>query len=104
MQNKKTTLDDFREELSLIDKQIIDLLKIRFDFACVIGKYKKENDIPIVNQAFSLINREKYSENLGSYGGEIYDLLHNISVTIQNDESKYLQIRGCKTTKSEEAI
>ena len=45
MQNKKTTLDDFREELSLIDKQIIDLLKIRFDFACVIGKYKKENDI-----------------------------------------------------------
>ncbi len=89
-------LSYYRGELGKIDEQIIDLLVKRFDYACVIGIYKKENNIPIVHADLRCNIREKYNKDLGHFGKQIYDIIHHCSVSIQNDESIYIQIRGSK--------
>jgi len=104
MKINENPLSYYRGELGKIDEQIIDLLVKRFDYACVIGKYKNENNIPIIHADLRDYILSKYGQDLGHYGKEIYNVIHNCSVLIQNDESTYIQIRGSKATKSEKAI
>ncbi|HEY8444706.1 MAG TPA: shikimate kinase [Bacilli bacterium] len=43
-------MDKIRNEIDLIDKQIMDLLNKRFQLTNIIGLYKNENNLPILNQ------------------------------------------------------
>ena len=97
-------LEFFREEISAIDDQIIELLVKRFDFSCVVGKFKKENTIPIINNQVKDSITLKYEDALGYVGKEIYNSIHHYSVLIQKDESEYLQIRRSNKSKSAKTI
>jgi chorismate mutase len=95
----KNALEFFREEISTIDNQIIELLIRRFDYSCVVGKFKNENKIPIENIQVKDSITLKYSDALGDIGKEIYNLIHHYSVLIQKDESEYLQVRRSNKSK-----
>ena len=47
-------LTNFRNEINEIDEELIKILKNRMDISIKIGKYKKENNIQVLNT-----NREK---------------------------------------------
>ena len=94
----------FRDEISKIDDEIIRLLVKRCDYSFVIGKYKKENNIPICNHQIKNNINNKYFNDLGVFGESIYDLIHDYSISIQKNESNYLQVRGCKNSGTKETI
>ena len=43
-------LENYRLEINNIDEELINLLKKRMKLSVKIGKYKKENNIPILNK------------------------------------------------------
>ncbi len=47
---EKLSMDVFRQKISTIDAQLLDLLEERMNVARQIDAYKKENNIPIVQQ------------------------------------------------------
>lgn len=56
-------LENYRLEINNIDEELINLLKKRMKLSIKIGKYKKENNIPILNK-----NREnQIIERINSY-------------------------------------
>lgn len=56
-------LDNYRLQINNIDEELINLLKKRMKLSVKIGKYKKENNIPILNK-----NREnQVIERINSY-------------------------------------
>lgn len=82
-------LNHARNEINIIDKEIVQLLEKRFNVVMEIGKYKKENNIPIYDK-----EREKnvvkncidYLENK-NYSKSIEDIYIQIM-----DSSKLLEI------------
>ena len=46
----KNLLDEYRKEISEIDKEIIALLDERFDLCWEVGGYKKENGIAVLDE------------------------------------------------------
>lgn len=61
-------LGQIRNEIDSIDKQLIDLFKRRMDCAKAVGEYKKENNIPVLNQARENEILDKVQEMGGEYG------------------------------------
>jgi len=43
-------LKEYRKNIDRIDKQIIGLLKKRFEISKKIGEYKKQNNLPVKNK------------------------------------------------------
>lgn len=43
-------LDKYRDEIDSLDREIISLLDKRFEVTEKVGNYKKENNIPVLNQ------------------------------------------------------
>lgn len=43
-------LDKYRNEIDQLDQEIISLLDQRFEVTKQVGIYKKENNIPVLNQ------------------------------------------------------
>ena len=71
-------LSEIRVEIDKIDSELIELFKKRMDCAKAVGLYKKENDIPVLNQ-----NRENeildiVEEKGGEYGSHARLLFSNI--------------------------
>lgn len=52
-------LDSARIQINEIDKEIVLYLEKRFDLAMQIGKYKKENNIPVYDE----VREKKVIEN-----------------------------------------
>ena len=48
------TLENYRNEINKIDKLLVDIIKQRMKLSLKIGKYKKDNNMEILNS-----NREK---------------------------------------------
>ena len=56
-------LDNYRLEINNIDEELLTLLKKRMKLSIKIGKFKKENNIPILNK-----NREnQVLERINTY-------------------------------------
>lgn len=43
-------LEKYRKEINQIDKELITLLEKRFTVTKAVGEYKKENNVPVLNQ------------------------------------------------------
>ena len=43
-------LNKLREQINIIDKEMLDLFEKRMNFSKSIAKYKKENNLPIFNK------------------------------------------------------
>lgn len=84
-------LNNARIEINKIDKEIVQLLEKRFNVVMEIGKYKKENNLPIYDEKREKIvinNCISYLENK-NYSKFIEDVFKQIM-----DSSKLLEGQG----------
>ncbi len=84
-----TELDNYRKQIDLIDKKLIDLLADRFSFSSRIGEIKKEKEIPVL-QANRwddiLASRKQYALRTGlneKFTVDFLQLIHDESLRIQ---------------------
>lgn len=91
--NIETSLDKYREEIDLIDSQIINLFEQRIEVAVKVAEYKKENKMNIlqgkreeevIKKALSELKNIEYSE----YAKELMNLIMDISKEVQKDKIK----------------
>ena len=61
-------LNEIRKDINEIDDKLLELYKRRMDCAEEVGYYKKENNIPILNEKREEDILNKIEENGGKYG------------------------------------
>lgn len=71
-------LSEIRVEIDKIDSELIELFKKRMDCAKAVGLYKKENDIPVLNQNRENEILDSVEEKGGEYGSHARLLFSNI--------------------------
>ena len=80
-------LENFRLEINDIDSQIFQLLNQRHSVVKKIGKYKKENNMPVLDSSREKIIetkiKTKYQGQEGEYINQIYKAVMNESKNIQ---------------------
>ncbi len=87
----ETKLEQLRSEIDKIDAELLEILSRRLDIISEIGKYKKENNITILQiRRWSNIIRERLSNGLSrglnrDFLKNILELVHKESIRIQNE-------------------
>lgn len=71
-------LGEIRIEIDKIDSELIELFKKRMDCAKAVGLYKKENNIPVLNQNRENEILDNVEEKGGEYGAHARLLFSNI--------------------------
>ncbi|WP_294466480.1 chorismate mutase [uncultured Ruminococcus sp.] len=71
-------LGEIRTEIDKIDTELIELFKKRMDCAKAVGLYKKENNIPVLNQNRENEILDNVEEKGGEYGSHARLLFSNI--------------------------
>ena len=71
-------LGEIRTEIDKIDNELIELFKKRMDCAKAVGLYKKENNIPVLNQNRENEILDNVEEKGGEYGSHARLLFSNI--------------------------
>lgn len=71
-------LSEIRVEIDKIDSELIELFKKRMDCAKAVGLYKKENNIPVLNQNRENEILDSVEEKGGEYGSHARLLFSNI--------------------------
>ncbi|HBV67053.1 MAG TPA: chorismate mutase [Clostridiales bacterium] len=75
-------LNNARIEINRIDREIVLLLEKRFDFVAKIGKFKKENNLPVydperekivISNCISYLNNKEYSKAIKDVYRQIMD-------------------------------
>lgn len=81
-------LDNYRKNIDIIDKEIVILLKKRFSEVEKVGKYKLDNDLPVLDTSRE---QEKF-DSLSIYISDktLENYIKNIFKSIM-DESKAFQ-------------
>lgn len=121
-------LKDIRNEIDEIDNDLIKLFKKRMDCAKAVGEYKKENNIPILNEErereildeiavkggeYGNSARLLYSNimqlsralqhNIVGSGSELKDIITNASDTLKDTDIK-VAYQGIKGANAHEAV
>lgn len=79
-------LNNARIEINNIDREIVQLLEKRFNFVLEIGKYKKENNIPIYDEQREKIVVENCVNNLNNK--EFSKQIEDIYIQIMNSSKE----------------
>lgn len=75
-------LENARKEINKIDKEIVHLLERRLNVVMEIGKYKKENNLPVydeerekavINNCLSYLENKKFSNSIEEIYKQIMD-------------------------------
>lgn len=98
-------LSKTREKINAIDNKIIDLWKERMDAALEVAKYKKENNLPVLDpqREKELLDRvaERAGEGLDTYARALYNTVMGVSRSYQH---KYLYSGGEISEKIKSAL
>ena len=84
-----TPLDNWRKQIDALDNEIISLLAKRMDIVEKIGKYKKENNMPLMdNNRWQLLTQQLLHKaeklNLSTeLVKDIYDQIHKHAMRIE---------------------
>ena len=81
-------LSEIRKDIDSIDNQLIDLFKRRMDCAKEVGFYKKERNIPVLNQQREIEILDNVQEKGGEYGEyarELYKKIMELSRELQGE-------------------
>lgn len=111
-------LDDYRKEIDSIDKELIALFERRMDVAKKVGEYKKENNLPILNEErekevikknVSNLKNPNYSHIAEKFFEKIMELSRSLQSDIvkprySNNENKIIGYQGVEGAFSEEAV
>ena len=80
-------LTELRKSIDSIDEEISRLFKQRMELVAEVAKYKKENEIPILNSAREREILEKVSSEMGEpfdkYGRTLFETLLDVSRAYQ---------------------
>lgn len=73
-------LNIIREEINKIDKELVLLLEKRFDVVMKVGEYKKQNNLPILDENREKIVIENCINNLNNkdYSSQIEEIYKHI--------------------------
>ncbi|TRX71827.1 bifunctional 3-deoxy-7-phosphoheptulonate synthase/chorismate mutase type II [Carboxylicivirga sp. M1479] len=86
----RVTLDELRQKIDSLDKQLLEGLKSRMKISEAIGKYKHENNITILQtRRYDEVmnNRRKQAEDVGlnpEFVVKVYEHIHEESINRQN--------------------
>ena len=84
------TLALLREEIDKIDNELVDLFSKRQETVLKIGKYKKDNNIPVVasNREHEVIDRLKArtDDRFNDDIDDLYKTIFDLSKRLQNKE------------------
>ena len=84
------SLEEYRKEIDLIDKEIIALFERRMDVVKKVGEYKKENNLEILNikreeevieKNISNLKNEKYKDA----GRKLFEKIMKLSRELQEN-------------------
>ena len=84
-------LDDLRKEIDLIDNEIVNLIAKRIKVVKKVGQFKKDNNIPVVdnlrfekvlNKVGELAEKNKISKE---FIQDIYNKIHEYMCSIEKD-------------------
>lgn len=94
MQNE-INLDEIRNEINSIDKELVELLEKRFNLVLKVGQYKVTRNMPIFDEAREKIVIEKCKSQLtnkkyANYIEKLYLQIMNTCKDIERDEIKIL--------------
>ena len=82
-------LNQLRDKIDDIDTQITELFKQRMETALEVAKYKKENNLPVLNDAREKEVLQKVSEQIGKpldcYARQVFETLFDVSKAYQNE-------------------
>jgi len=87
----ESKLEELRSEIDKIDAELLEILARRLDLVSEIGKYKKENDITILQlKRWQNIIRERLADGTSrgmskEFLRQMLELVHNESIRIQNE-------------------
>ncbi|MBE6091285.1 MAG: prephenate dehydratase [Clostridium beijerinckii] len=99
-------IDDYRNKIDEIDKEITRLFEERMDVVITVGEYKKQNNLPVFNKAredevieknIGYLNNKDYAEGLKQF----FINIMNISKDLEDKEVKG-DIRATTIDKFEE--
>ena len=82
-------LEEYRKQIDKIDKKLVELFVERFEIVKQIGKFKKENNIPVVdNNRFQKVLEkvENIAEKQGvskDFINDIYNIIHKYSCELE---------------------
>lgn len=98
-------LSKIRSKINEIDNQIVKLWKERMEACLDVARYKKENNLPVLDakRERELLNRigDMAGEELEVYSRVLYDTIMNVSRSYQH---KYLDRNGEVTAKIKSAV
>ncbi len=81
-------LEDYRNQIDEIDEKIVELVSKRMDIVTDIAKYKKENNLPVLNskREREILNEvsKKTSDDISGYMRVLYSLMFELSRSYQN--------------------
>ena len=85
-------LEDYRKEIDLIDKQLIDALVRRFEVTRKIGQFKKDNNIPPVdpNREADMFKKYDYLAQQSGIDSELLKSIMKLIVSRVVSEHKNL--------------
>ena len=92
---KGLNLNEIRENINNIDKELVILLEKRFNLVLKVGQFKTVNNFPILDEKREKIVIEKCKEQLhnqryASYIEEIYTQIMDTCKHIQQNEIKII--------------
>lgn len=81
-------LEDYRQQIDKTDEKIVELIEKRMEIVTEIAKYKKENNIPVLNskREREILNEisKKTKEDTAGYMRVLYSLMFELSRSYQN--------------------
>ena len=86
---KENKLEEYRKQIDVIDTEIVELFSKRFEIVKQIGTFKKENNIPVVdNNRFQKVLEkvENIAEKQGvskDFINDIYNIIHKYSCELE---------------------
>lgn len=93
-------LNEIRESINAVDREIIRLFKERMDLSLQVAQYKKERGLSVLDAAREkqLLNSisEEAGEDLEVYARMLYNTIMGVSRSRQH---KFLQDESCETVK-----
>ncbi|MEE3427428.1 MAG: prephenate dehydratase [Ruminococcus sp.] len=100
-------LNEIRKDINEIDDKLLELYKRRMDCAEEVGYYKKENNIPILNEKREEEIFNKIEENGGKYGASarmLYSTIMELSRALQYNIVESGKALRETLAKAEEAV
>lgn len=88
-------LENLREKIDTIDREMIALFEKRMDVVCDIAKYKKKNNLPILNQGRediviskvkSIIKNNDYTDSAAAFIKEVMEISKDLQQKIIHQE------------------